>query len=204
MLLPEGSPKPLMKIPLVLCALAVLVGMEGCRKPAPAAAPSRVAAASEVPEIYQPLFNGGRRPNGSHFESREEMEEWFSHLPYESITLERSPCYGTCPVYRVSLHRDGRAEFEAIKYMPTSGKFTSKVEVYEYGRLCYLLDQLHFMSLDPAYEADWTDDATYTITTTGKDRKKVVKEYGSVGPIELWAMQQAIDSIRQKLEWKPK
>ena len=192
-----------MRLALICTALVLLLFTSGCRKPAPAIEPSATAA-PKLPQVYEPLFNGGRLPGRDEFAWQENVERWRAQFPFESITLERSPCYGSCPVYRFSMNRNGHAELEAIKYLPALGKFAGEVDAGDYGRLCYLLEQLHFMTFAPAYEADWTDDATCTITTTGTDHEKSVREYGSVGPIELWAIQQTIENIRQKTEWKPR
>src|SRR5687767_6841874 len=39
-------------------------------------------------------------------------------LPYDEISLERTGCFGECPIFRVTFHRDGRAELDAKAQMP--------------------------------------------------------------------------------------
>jgi hypothetical protein len=190
-----------MKLASFSLALALLVFTEGCRKPGPVPQDSTLRG---VPRIYAPLFEGGRLRGDAELEAPDGLEHFRSRFPIETITLQRSPCFGRCPVYRFSMNRNGRAELEAIKNMPTLGNFSGEVDAWDYGRLCYLLEQLHFLSFAPAYEGAWTDDATCTITTTGKDHEKTVSDYGSIGSIELWTIQQTIDNIRHKIVWKPR
>jgi hypothetical protein len=40
------------------------------------------------------------------------------------------------------------------------------------------------------------------VTVAREGSSKRVLEYGNVGPIELWAIQQAIDGIRSKIRWR--
>src|SRR5206468_3118620 len=45
------------------------------------------------------------------------------------------------------------------------------------------------------YTSGWSDQQTITVTVTASGNSKTASEYGGVGPIELWGIQQAIDSI---------
>lgn len=152
-----------------------------------------------VPAIYWPLFRGGL--------TEDEAAEFRATLPYESITLERTPCYGACPVYTVTFHRTGKAELHAVRNLPKSGDFVSELDALSYGRLCYVLDHFRFRDLEASYQPAirWTDDTTCIVTarSAGQNAKKV-SDYGTVGPIELWTIQQLIDGFRERCEWKPK
>ena len=39
----------------------------------------------------------------------------------ETITYERGPCHGTCPVYRVTVSSNGRGTFEGIQHTAATG-----------------------------------------------------------------------------------
>ena len=122
-----------------------------------------------------------------------------------------------CPAYTVTLFRGsqeawGRAELRSVgpaaalttgSFPAKMGDFVGKVDVWSYGRLNYLLTQFKFVSLS-SYRAGWTDDRTFTVTTIAGGRTKQVVEYGGIGPIELWAIQQAIDSIAKNIDWSQK
>jgi len=89
-----------------------------------------------------------------------------------------------------------------MKYMLISGEFVGEVNLFSYGRLCYLLDRVRFTNFNSDYSAMWTDDSTCIVTAIGTNGTKAVSDYGAVGPVELWAIQQTIDNIRQEIEWK--
>ena len=151
---------------------------------------------ANVPEIYRPFFDTFGR-------TEDDVAVARARLPFDSISLVRTPCYGLCPVYEVIFHRDGKAEFTAQENLPKLGKFVGQVRLGTYGRLCYLIENSHFADLKPSYRAAWTDDTTCILTVTRGKITKAVSDYGRVGPIELWAIQELIDAIRDKTEWTP-
>src|SRR5262245_54478159 len=67
---------------------------------------SNFEVAATVPTPFKPLYRGPGI-------QRSNISAVWADLPYDSISLERTECYGPCPVYRVTLHRNGRAELHA-------------------------------------------------------------------------------------------
>ncbi len=135
----------------------------------------------------------------------DQTKAFVTNLPYDSITLERTPCFGSCPVYSVTLYRSGKAEFHAVKNLPKIGDFSGRIDVTDFGRLCYFIQRTHFSEFKENYRANWTDDTTCIVTARTPDNKiKKVSDYGTVGPIQLWAIQQLIDGFRERIEWTPK
>jgi len=175
---------------------------------------------SGVPAEFQFLYQGIRSG---------QLQAVWAALPYESITLERSNCMIPCPAYKVTLHRGspkgqgrdtyedrfGLAELHAAVparslddytrlFPEKSGDFAGRVDIWTYGRLCYLLSTSQFANMSDRYASNWTDARTITVTATASGKTKVVSEYGGVGPSELWGIQQAIDSIAQGVNWTPR
>jgi hypothetical protein len=175
---------------------------------------------SGVPAEFQFLYEGAIRGP---------LRAVWAALPYEGITLERSNCMVQCPAYKVTLHRASpagqgretsddrlglaelhaevpeRSRYNYIRLFPEkSGDFVGRVDIWTYGRLCYLLRTSQFDTISDRYAANWTDARTITVTATAGGKTKVVSEYGGVGPSELWGIQQAIDSIAQIINWTPK
>ncbi|MEK7950092.1 DUF6438 domain-containing protein [Luteolibacter sp. Y139] len=122
---------------------------------------------------------------------------------YQSISLERTACYGTCPVYTVILHRDGRAEYKPRAHLAQQGDFEGEINSYEFERLSYLLEKNGFERMNGSYKAGFTDAATCIVTASSSSGAKKVSDYGGAGPINLWVIQQLIDGIRARTDWKP-
>jgi hypothetical protein len=122
---------------------------------------------------------------------------------YESISLERTACYGTCPVYTVTLHRDGRAEYKPRAHLPQRGDFEGMVSEFEFERLSYFLEMRGFEQMKARYEVGYTDASTCIVKAVSASGTKVVSDYGGAGPVDLWAIQGLIDGIRERIDWKP-
>jgi hypothetical protein len=124
-------------------------------------------------------------------------------LPFASITLSRSACFGTCPVYRVTLNVDGTAGYEGVKYVDRIGTFVGRVPFYDFAQLALLTERARFMTLQERYAGSWTDAETTTVTIRARSgREKTVDDYGGFGPPELWALQRAIDGVVESIKWK--
>jgi hypothetical protein len=120
-----------------------------------------------------------------------------------SIRLARGPCYGTCPVYSVTLRRDGSAQYVGEEFVDRLG--THRGEVYE-GTFEYLaaaIEELGFFDLADSYAEPVTDQATATTTVVRSRRRTRVSNYGNAGPWQLWAVEMLIDAVVETVEWRP-
>lgn len=43
-------------------------------------------------------------------------------VPVESVSYTRGPCYGVCPVYRVTVNADGSGLFEGVRFTAVTGR----------------------------------------------------------------------------------
>jgi len=105
-------------------------------------------------------------------------------------------------MYRVTLNVDGTAEYQGTKHVSRIGTFVGRVQFYDFAQLALLAERAGFMNLRERYAADWTDDATTSLTIRGRTGKdKTIEDYGSFGPPELWALQRAIDGVVESIRW---
>jgi len=125
-----------------------------------------------------------------------------SSIPIDSISLERTPCFGSCPDYTVKFTKTGSAEMQGGTYAARKGKWHSKIAVRDFVRLCQLVYAAKFFNLKNEYLASWTDDTETIVTVTAGSVKKRISDYGNVGPVQVWGIAQAIDSISADLEWE--
>lgn len=152
--------------------------------------------ASAVPAEFKALYEGGV--------PTDKAPGVWEGFPYDRIDLERTGCFGTCPIYRVSLFRGGRAEWRGVRHTERTGHFEGEVNIFDYGKLCYLLRKFGFDQLPKSFTANWTDSPTFIVTVTTKQGTKAVSDYSGIGPIELWAVQQTIDAVGERIQWTRK
>ena len=177
---------------LALTLLGACSRREGQDTPKPVVffAPETI---TNVPDLYKPLYLGNL--------SAEKLEAFRAALPYESITLERTLRPGSTPFYRVTFHRSGKAEFD--DFQPKHGPATGQIDLLTFARLCYALDNSRFNEFQDQYRANLTDSAACIITVSTGKSQKTVTDYGTIGPIQLWTIEQLIDGVRGRTEWKP-
>jgi acetamidase/formamidase len=68
------------------------------------------------------------------------------------ITLERGPCFGACPMYKVMVASDGAVSFEGLNFVKTKGTATAQIKPEEFKRLVSEFERIKFSSLDDKYE----------------------------------------------------
>ena len=156
----------------------------------------------DVPERYWFLYE----PNWPHNEQTTTAAR--EGLPFEAITLERMYGMGMRN-YSVTLRRDGTAQFDGTRLPVPVGICKGTVDLDDFGRLCLLIERFNLEKLpEDVRERQDVGHAmcggavTVRVTKTGDKVYAEKREINSCGPIELWALQMAIDAVAQKIEWK--
>lgn len=128
------------------------------------------------------------------------------------ITLERTPCYGTCPSYKLTISADGSVLFEGRRFVKKIGTAESRISQEALRELTERFDKINYFDLRNRYDnpgdgcKDWTTDgpsAITSITINGKS-KSVRHYYGCRGIevlVELKKIEQAIDDAVNTAQW---
>lgn len=121
----------------------------------------------------------------------------------KEVTFSRTPCYGTCPIYKVTLKSDGTLTYVGERFVDRAGTYTATFWARDLERLSSLLDQVGFWNMKVRYTASATDLPSQILTVVSDKGSKTVNEYGASGPAALWAVQTIIDGILQNArDWK--
>ncbi len=124
-------------------------------------------------------------------------------LAIKRLSLQRSGCFGSCPVYRVQFFRGGKATYKGVSYTQRKGTYEGEVGYYGYGLLCSLVERLNLMGMSDDYQAGWTDDETITIEIETKDGIKTIADYGRQAPPEFQAFRALFDELSERTMWRP-
>lgn len=81
------------------------------------------------------------------------------------ITLERTACLGTCPVYKVTITGDGGVDYEGKEYVRVVGTRRAKINPAEVEHLVQAFQNIHYFDLKDAYRSITNPDGTETIVT---------------------------------------
>jgi hypothetical protein len=125
----------------------------------------------------------------------------------DSIALERLPCFGTCPVYRVVVTRTGRVRFTATNPAPVNA--TDSVAPEGFAALAREAATIGFWNLpgniaeSPLCGRRRTDSPGALVTLYAADRVKEVRDdQGCTGvPPGLRAFEERIDRVARSERW---
>ena len=124
-----------------------------------------------------------------------------AHAPGDIVaSLSRGGCYGDCPIYTVTLHRDGTVDYDGEQYVKVTGKQTGHVDAAAVSALEAQFAKAGFADLKADYsEEDCTDLPGATITFDGKT---VTHYFGDrSAPPVLFDLETAIDEGVQSAQW---
>ena len=138
------------------------------------------------------------------------------------ITLERSPCYGSCPFYKLTISANGKVTFEpksiSQDYKLVTGKtLKGSITKDQLKQLISEFEKINFFSLKDGYGKSWdyspdencpeiwTDASSAETAITMNGKTKTVSHYhGCVGSNtleNLTKLEDRIDEIVNTNQW---
>ena len=126
-----------------------------------------------------------------------------------TIQLERTGCYGTCPAYVVTIHGDGRIEYNGKSHVKELGAQEGRVELDKLRALASVFAKIKFWGLNEDYSAEkckgrvCTDFATAITELSIRGVTHRVKHYYGCGsaPKSLLDLESAIDKSANSERW---
>ena len=127
------------------------------------------------------------------------------------ITIERTPCFGTCPVYTLSLTGEGVVTFNGVRFTRTTGQAMDTVPADSVAALLREIQGAGYFSMKDNYTPSQPDacgmhhtDAPSVTTSVKTDTqsKQIVNYHGCSGaPPALRAVEDAIDRVAGTKQW---
>jgi hypothetical protein len=138
------------------------------------------------------------------------------------LSMKRSHCYGTCPVYELNIQSDGKVLFNGIDYTETKGKVLSNLSGEKMKLLVSEIEEANFFSYEDSYDKDSsscpliaTDNPTVTLSVKLNGKEKNITHYlgcrsevnpsrgrsASIFPQQLYDLENKIDEIVETKRW---
>ncbi len=136
-------------------------------------------------------------------------ESQVNNAPPTVISLQRTSCYGPCPIYTVSIDASGSVTYDGEKFVRVVGREVARIPRSEVARLLASADRIHFFDLRDSYRTIQNPDGTQTIVTdlptkivtiTSNGRTKRVEDYVG-GPDNLAQFEREIDEAAHTKRW---
>lgn len=126
------------------------------------------------------------------------------------VSLERGPCHGTCPVYRVDVYGDGKVQFDGKQHVAKTGLQTGTASVAAIQELLGKFKASSFAKADTAYMMDSpgcgqyaTDLPTARLTAKIDGTMKTVQHDRGCrnAPEYLRTLEAQVDSVARTAQW---
>jgi acetamidase/formamidase len=130
----------------------------------------------------------------------------------DAITLERTACFGTCPMYQVTVTSDGTVTFNGERFTKTTGVAKGKISRESFRQLVAEFEKINYFALPDAYAPGTpvcpqriTDMPSANTSIRLKGKAKSVAHYygcGDSGPlVKLTALEKKIDEVAGTQKW---
>ncbi len=109
-----------------------------------------------------------------------------------SVTMSRGVCFGTCPVYTVTVYGNGSVFYEGRMFVEKEGNYSYQIPAEDARELIDEFYIINFFGLKDEYTEPVTDLPTtvVSIKVSGQE-KKVIDYYGA--PDKLRELEMKID-----------
>lgn len=134
---------------------------------------------------------------------------------YSKIEYEAGACFGSCPIFKITINPDRTAVFEAEHFnftngfskgdfnKPREGTFKGTIKQEDYNKLIALLDGLEVKKLNEKYgERNITDLQTSHLRINFADgTSRHVEDYGKRGTEKLEELYKFFEDLRFSQQW---
>ena len=130
-----------------------------------------------------------------------------------SIALERTPCSGRCPAYRVMIDARGEISWHGRDFVETPGSFTVPGDARKARELIELVLSSCFLEMQDEYASVLTGSAWANTTVTVGNTTTTIRHHlgdkasgsaapGKCGaPAALFAIEKKIDEVADTARW---
>lgn len=136
------------------------------------------------------------------------------------IKLERTECYGTCPVYTLTITANGTVVYEGRRFVKSEGRVESKISPEQLSEILAAVRRADYFSMKDRYalvedgcDGIWTDLSSAITTIRINGRTKTIRHYYGcqdkpndgislrVYPRDLYELENKIDEIVGSEKW---
>jgi uncharacterized protein (AIM24 family) len=106
-------------------------------------------------------------------------DEAYHHPVLKEVSLERTMCYGSCPVYKVTVFGDGRVVYDGEHFVAKEGRHEWRTTKRRMTAIVKAIEKAGFFDTEFSDEGLFVTDMPSTITTVEfvDGRKKRIERY---------------------------
>ncbi|GEM_PF-3208453 len=120
------------------------------------------------------------------------------------VTLEREGCFGTCPIYKITVNSIGIVEYDGERFVKVTGIQTARITQAKVKELFDMVNAINYFSLNDTYTENATFDAgsaTSTVTLNGNTKSVRHAFEDSSAPASLTEFEEKMDEVTNSNQW---
>ncbi len=123
-------------------------------------------------------------------------------IPQQVFSLELTPCYGTCPTYKVIVFENDSLIYEGVRFVAKEGNVSKKLPQGTVNQLVEKFRGANFFKFQNQYTSNMTDFPTTYISFTDQGITKKIMDYYKA-PESLRQLEKLIsDLVNDEVEIK--
>ncbi len=124
-------------------------------------------------------------------------------LPHETllISLEKTPCFGTCEAYKLEIFSSGLVKFNGLGNHKMIGHYEARIEQQELRDIMEQFRVSDFFSFKDQYAGNVKDLPTTYIFFKDQMKEKTIQDYYNA-PMKLKELEQLIEGLVLSLKWR--
>jgi len=179
----------------VLCLLVVITFLQACNSNKKAAVNEKsstemAAVKTDVPVVEEKV----EAPTTVTTTKSSSVDSLFAFM-------ERTPCYGRCPIYKMWIYKSGYVLYEGINFVEREGVWTTQLSTEDLQQIASKGKEIDYFNLDDEYDSPITDIPACITTLNIDGRKKTVRDRHNA-PAALREFEKLIDAVVEKKQWK--
>jgi hypothetical protein len=190
---------------LSICTLAILLMAAGCKNTQETTTEAQVTE-TEIVETSTATTGteGSKEQVKSDVENGPDggLDKGMAVAPAgQLVSLKRTPCFGRCPMYRVTIMDNGELVYEGKRFVEKIGTYSGLITGQDVENIIKKINEVKYFEMEDAYDVPIADFPTCvtTVNLDGKS-KSIMNKQGAPG--ELKQFELYIDSLLEGLELK--
>jgi hypothetical protein len=116
-------------------------------------------------------------------------------------SVERTPCFGMCPIYTMHIYQSGFVRYEGKNFVDNIGLYYTYSDASVLEQIKAKAEEIKFFSFDDTYDGQVTDlPTTYVTVNMNGEKKRIKLRYNY--PDELKAFGKYLDELYKKVKWE--
>lgn len=118
-----------------------------------------------------------------------------------SISIERTACFGTCPIYTLTVDSSGLLDFYGKRFTEMNGNWSNHIDKTEVDDFFNWIENENLNQYKNNYPSDYTDLPSVILTYTTIENVKVIQITGN-RPARVDTVVNKIDLFIKRANWE--